>query len=178
MNEKNPTPGEMAAKACSNVEQLVRDQKSRSAATLARLDGVAHREVEGPGATPSQQHEPLEVASLASEDGSGAECKESIDQAMAPQEPATGRESNLGKFLREHQATADTRSAELKLQLAALSAQALRGTTGQKTVVCTRKLPRLMDNPNVELSGIFPPGGSNEEVKVQRVADCCRSQAG
>ena len=41
-----------------------------------------------------------------------------------------------------------------------------------------RKLPRLMDNPNVELSGIFPPGGSNEEVKVQRVADCCRSQAG
>ncbi len=45
-------------------------------------------------------------------------------------------------------------------------------------VLPKRKLPPLMDNPKVELSGIFPPGGSNEEVKVQRVADCCRSQAG
>ena len=47
-----------------------------------------------------------------------------------------------------------------------------------RDVLEKRKLPRLMDNPKVELSGIFPPGCSHEEVKVQRVADCCRSQAG
>gem|GEM_PF-6117262 len=40
------------------------------------------------------------------------------------------------------------------------------------------KLPRLVDNSKVELSGIFPPAGSHEEVKVKRVADCCRAQAG
>jgi len=43
--------------------------------------------------------------------------------------------------------------------------------------VVVRKLPRLSQKLKVELSGLFPPGGSDEDFAVHRDADRLDPQA-